>query len=71
MAVDNVVPINAPSRAELWRRVRLAEAILNNRPVMPVSTAQLLLRVLRGEDTAESKLDPITPRPSRALHTTT
>lgn len=54
----DVLPFNAPSRRELWRRVRLAEAILNQRVLAPTATADpkvtagLLLRVLRGEDTA-------------------
>lgn len=48
-----VLPIDAPSRAELWRRVRLAESILCHRTVVPVTTRDLLLKVLRGESVAE------------------
>lgn len=47
------IPINAPSRKELWRRVRLAESILNHRVLMPTDTVELLRRVLRGEDTTQ------------------
>lgn len=44
-----VVPIWAPSRAVLWTRLRLAESILEHRTLVPESTRQELLRVLRGE----------------------
>lgn len=49
------IPIIAPSRAELWRRIRLAEAILGHRTLAPRSTADLLLAVLRGEHVAVPK----------------
>lgn len=49
---ENVVPIIAPSRAECWRRLRLAESILAHRTIVPESTRQELLRVLRGESVA-------------------
>lgn len=43
----DVLPINVPSRAELWRRLQLARSLLSHR----ASTAEtgLLLRVLDGE----------------------
>lgn len=44
-----VVPIGSPSRAELWRRLRLAESIVSHRSIKPESLRQELLRVLRGE----------------------
>ena len=50
----DVVPINAPSKAELWRRNQVALSILNHRPLLPASTAELLRQVLRGEDVGES-----------------
>ena len=46
------VPINAPSRKELWRRIRVAESILGHRPILPASTRDLLLAVLRGDEVA-------------------
>lgn len=49
-----VVPIFAPSRAECWRRIRVAESILEHRSVLPETTRQELLRVLRGESVAET-----------------
>lgn len=49
---DNVVPIWAPSRTVLWHRLRLAESILEHRSIVPESTRQELLRVLRGESVA-------------------
>lgn len=48
------IPINAPSRVELWRRNQVALSILGHRPLLPISTRDLLLAVLRGEDVAVS-----------------
>lgn len=50
--MSEVTPIIAPSRAECWRRIRVAESILAHRPVLPETTRQELLRVLRGESVA-------------------
>jgi hypothetical protein len=50
--VSEVVPINAPSRAECWRRIRLAESILEHRTIAPDATRRELLKVLRGEAVA-------------------
>lgn len=47
--MSEVVPINAPSRAECWRRIRVAESILEHRTIAPEGTRQDLLKVLRGE----------------------
>lgn len=55
---DNVVPIIAPSRAECWRRIRLAESILGHRALVPETTRQELLRVLRGESVAAAEEVP-------------
>lgn len=49
------IPINAPSRAELWRRNQLALAILGHRPIVPVETRDLLRAVLRGDEVAVPK----------------
>lgn len=43
----DVIPIGVPSRAELWRRLQLARAVLNHRPADPASVT-LALRVLDG-----------------------
>jgi hypothetical protein len=48
------IPVNAPSRAELWRRNQLALSILGHRTLVPVSTRDLLLAVLRGDEVAVS-----------------
>ncbi len=45
---------NAPSRAELWRRNRLALSILGHRTIVPADTKDLLIAVLRGESVAVS-----------------
>lgn len=50
--MSDIVPINCPSRGELWRRIRLAESILGHRSIVPESTRQDLLQVLRGESVA-------------------
>jgi len=50
--VSEVVPINAPSRAECWRRIRVAESILEHRTIAPDATRRELLKVLRGEAVA-------------------
>lgn len=42
-------PIDCPPRGELWRRIRVAESILAHRPIVPETTRQELLQVLRGE----------------------
>lgn len=47
--MTDVVPINVPSRAECWRRIRLAESILEHRTLADDGTRRDLLRVLRGE----------------------
>lgn len=47
MAAADVLPLNAPSRGELWRRLRLARAVLQQRPSTP--DTDVLLRVLDGE----------------------
>jgi len=56
--MNEVVPFNCPSRGALWYRLRLAESILEHRPIVPESTRQELLRVLRGESVAEPKEVP-------------
>lgn len=38
----DVLPIGTPSRAELWRRLQLARAILNHRSPSPVTTTLVL-----------------------------
>jgi hypothetical protein len=43
----DVLPIAAPSRAELWRRVQLARSVLAQRPSTP-DTGALALRILDG-----------------------
>lgn len=53
--MSNVVPIGAPSHGECWRRLRLAESILEHRTLLPESTRQELLRVLRGESVTVPK----------------
>jgi len=45
----DILPFNVPSRAELWRRLRLAESIINHRMLLPQTTVEELSRVLRGE----------------------
>jgi hypothetical protein len=50
--MTDVVPINVPSRAECWRRIRLAESILEHRTIAPEGTRRDLLKVLRGEAVA-------------------
>lgn len=54
MSAD-IIPIGVPGRGELWLRLRLAEAILNHRPVFSESTRVELLKVLRGESVAVPK----------------
>jgi hypothetical protein len=44
-----VIPITVPSRAECWRRIRLAESILEHRTLAPDATRRELLKVLRGD----------------------
>lgn len=44
----DVLPISAPSRAELWRRQQLALAVLNQRGPS-TETAVLVCRILSGE----------------------
>lgn len=46
---DIPTPIGTPPRGELWRRIQVAESILEHRPVLPETTRQELLQVLRGE----------------------
>lgn len=53
--VSNVVPIGAPSHGECWKRMRLVESILEHRTLLPESTRQELLRVLRGESVTVPK----------------
>lgn len=53
--MNEVVPFNCPSRGELWYRLRLAESILEHRPIVPESTRQELLKVLRGESVTVPK----------------
>jgi hypothetical protein len=43
----DVLPIGTPSRAELWRRLQLARAVLNHRPPGP-TTGTLVLCALDG-----------------------
>lgn len=50
----DVVPINAPSRAELWGRIADALSILGHRPLNE-STKDAVTRVLRGESVAVSE----------------
>lgn len=52
--MNEPIPINSPSRAELHRRVQLALSILGHRPLLPASTAVELTRVLRGESVGVS-----------------
>jgi hypothetical protein len=54
------IPINAPSRTELWRRNQVALSILGHRPLLPTSVADELRRVLRGEDN-EAKQRKLSP----------
>lgn len=51
------IPINAPSRVELWRRNQVALSVLGHRALVPVTTRDLLVAILHGEDVAvaESK----------------
>jgi hypothetical protein len=44
-----VVPFDCPPRSELWRRIRVAESILEHRSIVPETTRLELLKVLRGE----------------------
>ena len=44
----DVLPINAPSRAELWRRTQLALSVLDQRGAS-VESAVLVRRILSGE----------------------
>lgn len=53
--MSKVLPIGAPSRAELWERLRIVESILNHRTIVPESTRQDLLCVLRGGSVSEPK----------------
>lgn len=46
------IPITCPPRTELWRRNQLALSILGHRPLLPLSTRDLLIAVLRGEPVA-------------------
>lgn len=43
----DVVPIGIPSRAELWRRLQLARAVLNHRP-SNTDTIAVVMDVLNG-----------------------
>jgi hypothetical protein len=47
--MSDPIPINSPSRAELWRRNQLALSILGHRTLVPVTTRDLLRRALLGE----------------------
>lgn len=53
--MNQVVPFNCPSRGELWYRLRLAESILEHRTIVPETTRQDLLKVVRGESVAAPK----------------
>lgn len=53
--MNDVTPIFAPSRAECWRRIRVAESILEHRALVPESIRLELLRVLRGESVAATE----------------
>lgn len=46
--VAPVIPITAPPRDELWRRIQLARSVLAHRPSTPENWA-LLSRILNGE----------------------
>jgi hypothetical protein len=48
------IPICRPPAAELWRRNQLALSVLGHRPLSPVSTRDLLIRILSGESVAVS-----------------
>lgn len=48
------IPISSPSRAELWRRNQVALSILGHRTLVPGTTRDLLISVLRGESVAVS-----------------
>lgn len=48
----DILPFDIPSRAELWRRIRLTESILNHRTLLPQSTVDDLRRALRGDGSA-------------------
>lgn len=57
--MGDILPFDVPSRAELWRRLRLAESILNHRMLLPQSTVAEMSRVLRGEqDIAPEPREP-------------
>lgn len=46
--VAPVIPIVAPSRAELWGRIQLARSVLAHRPSTPENWT-LLTEILNGE----------------------
>jgi hypothetical protein len=48
----DVLPIGAPSRAELWRRSRLALSVLDQRG-LSAATAALVHRILLGASVDE------------------
>ncbi|WHT20981.1 hypothetical protein N8J89_07920 [Crossiella sp. CA-258035] len=50
--MSDVIPINLPSRVELWRRNQLALSILGHRE-FTLETVEILGRVLRGEESVE------------------
>ncbi|MEV6907998.1 hypothetical protein [Amycolatopsis sp. NPDC051071] len=50
--MGEVLPIVAPSRAELWRRHQLAKSLLSHRGCTP-ETGALVIAVLDGEQPRE------------------
>jgi hypothetical protein len=53
MTEGQVIPINVPTRAELWRRNQLALSLLGHREPTR-ETADLLRSILRGEPIQQS-----------------
>lgn len=54
----NILPIDAPSRVESWRRLQLALAVLDQRPATPetVAVAMAALRGIPIEDLVQQQL---------------
>ena len=57
--MSDLIPIERPSAAELWRRNQLALSILGHRTLVPVSTRDLLIAVLRGDEVAVSESEGV------------
>lgn len=57
--MSDIDPVELPPPEECWRRIRLAESILGHRPIVPETTRQELLQVLRGESVTVTESEEV------------